>query len=54
MAVHISSFCQARYQNDKVDDGDRLATQVVPTRLINKAVRNKLLRACCHRLVNNL
>ena len=27
--------------------------QVVPTRLI-QAVRNKLLRACCHRLVNNL
>jgi hypothetical protein len=27
--------------------------QVVPTRLI-QAVRNKLLRACCHQLVNNL
>ena len=27
--------------------------QVVPTRLI-EAVRNKLLRACCHQLVNNL
>ena len=27
--------------------------QVVPTRLI-PAVRNKLLRACCHQLVNNL
>ena len=27
--------------------------QVVPTRLI-QAVRNKLLRACCHLLVNNL
>ena len=26
--------------------------QVVPTRLI-QAVRNKLLRACCHQLVNN-
>ena len=28
--------------------------QVVPTRLIQRAVRNKLLRACCHQLVNNL
>jgi hypothetical protein len=27
--------------------------QVVPTRLI-QAVRNKLLRACCHQLANNL
>jgi hypothetical protein len=27
--------------------------QVVPARLI-QAVRNKLLRACCHQLVNNL
>jgi hypothetical protein len=27
--------------------------QVVPTRLI-QTVRNKLLRACCHQLVNNL
>jgi hypothetical protein len=27
--------------------------QVVPTRL-TQAVRNKLLRACCHQLVNNL
>ena len=27
--------------------------QVVPTRLI-QAVRNKLLRACCHQHVNNL
>jgi hypothetical protein len=27
--------------------------QVVPTILI-QAVRNKLLRACCHQLVNNL
>ena len=27
--------------------------QVVPTRLI-QAVRNKLLRACCRELVNNL
>ena len=27
--------------------------QVVPTRLI-QAVRNKLLRACCHQLVKNL
>ena len=27
--------------------------QVVPTRLI-QAVQNKLLRACCHQLVNNL
>jgi hypothetical protein len=27
--------------------------QVVPTRLI-QAVRNKLLRACCHQLVNNV
>ena len=27
--------------------------QVVPTRLI-QAVRNKLLRACCRQLVNNL
>jgi hypothetical protein len=27
--------------------------QVVPTRLI-QAVRNKLLRPCCHQLVNNL
>ena len=27
--------------------------QVVPTRLI-QAVRDKLLRACCHQLVNNL
>jgi hypothetical protein len=27
--------------------------QVVPTRLI-QAVRNKLLRACCHQPVNNL
>ncbi len=27
--------------------------QVVPTRLI-QAVRNKLLGACCHQLVNNL
>jgi hypothetical protein len=27
--------------------------QVVPTRLI-QAVRNKLLRACCHQLVDNL
>ena len=27
--------------------------QVVPTRLI-QAVRNKLLRACCHQFVNNL
>jgi hypothetical protein len=27
--------------------------QVVPTRLI-QAVRNKLLRVCCHRLVNNM
>jgi hypothetical protein len=27
--------------------------QVVPTRLI-QAVRNELLRACCHQLVNNL
>jgi hypothetical protein len=28
-------------------------TEVVPARLI-QAVRNKLLRACCHQLVNNL
>jgi hypothetical protein len=27
--------------------------QVVPTRLI-QAVRNKLVRTCCHELVNNL
>ena len=27
--------------------------QVVPKRLI-QSVRNKLLRACCHQLVNNL
>ncbi len=27
--------------------------QVVPTRLI-QAVRNKVLQACCHQLVNNL
>jgi hypothetical protein len=32
----------------KVDDGNRLAT-----RCSNKTVRNKLLRACCHQLVNN-
>ena len=36
----------------KVGDGTDLL-QVVPTRLIY-AVRNKLLRACCHQLVNNL
>ena len=36
----------------KVDDGNRLAIQVVPTGLI-QAVRNKLLRACWHQLVNN-
>ena len=36
----------------KVDDGTDLL-QVVPTRLI-QAVRNKLLRACCHQLVNDL
>ena len=36
-----------------IDDGNRLATSCSNKVTVTQAVRNKLLRACCHKLVNN-